>query len=122
MLRGATPCKFLIWFVPARRSQVTFAGQAGALTRLVAPPRVAISARMPSMAELERDLQGREVPAGGEGPLALERQDVGVVAGQAAVSERQGGVHRGLLDVGEQRRWDELAHVGGGGAEGPRRP
>ena len=40
------------------------------------------------------------------------------MAVQAAVSERQGGVHRGLLDVGEQRRRDELAHVGGGGAEG----
>ena len=33
------------------RSKVMFPGQVGALTRLVAPPRVAISARSPSMAD-----------------------------------------------------------------------
>ena len=51
MLRGPVAWRLRIWLVPASRSQVTFPSQAGALTRLVAPPSVAISARMPSMAD-----------------------------------------------------------------------
>ena len=36
---------------------------------------------------------------------------------QAGVPEGQRGVHRGLLDEGQQRRRDELAHVCGRGPE-----
>ena len=35
MLRGPAAWMLRIWFVPARRSQVTFPSQAGALTRLL---------------------------------------------------------------------------------------
>ena len=58
-------------------------------------------------------LQGRDLAGQGEGPRALQRQDVGVVAVQPAVSERQCGVEGRLLDVGQQSRGDPLVHVGG---------
>ena len=51
MLRGPVSWRFRIWFVLASRSQVMLPTQAGALTRLVAPPSVAISAKIPSMAD-----------------------------------------------------------------------
>ena len=92
-------------------------GQAGALTRLVAPPRVASCG---VDGALQGGLQGREVRGAGEGPGDLERRDVGVVPVQAGVAQGQCGVHGGLLHVGEQRRGDELADVRRGGAEGHR--
>ena len=61
-----------IWLVPASRSQVTFPSQAGALTRLVAPPSVAISARMPSMADCRVTCKVAQVSCRGEGPGVLE--------------------------------------------------
>ena len=57
-------------------------------------------------------LQRRDLAGQGEGPGALQRQDVGVVAVQPAVSER--GVEGRLLHVGQQSRGHSLVHVGGG--------
>ena len=66
---------------------------------------------------LQGDLQVAEVSCRGEGPGVLESEDLRVMAVQAGVPEGQRGVHRGLLDEGQQRRRDELAHVGGRGPE-----
>ena len=66
---------------------------------------------------LQGELQRVEVSCRGEGPGVLEGQDLRVVPVQAGVPEGQRGVHRGLLDEREQRRCDELAHVGGRGPE-----
>ena len=66
--QGPVACKFRIWLVPASRSQVTFPSQAGALTRLVAPPRVAISARIPSMADCRVTCRLLRSPAVAKGP------------------------------------------------------
>ena len=68
MLRGPVACKLRIWFVPGSRSQVTLPSQAGALTRLVAPPRVAISARIPSMADCRVSCSVLRSPAVAKGP------------------------------------------------------
>ena len=66
---------------------------------------------------LQCELQRVEVSCRGEGPGVLEGQDLRVVAVQAGVPQGQRGVHRGLLDEGQQGRCDELAHVGGRGPE-----
>ena len=66
---------------------------------------------------LQGDLQVAEVSCRGEGPGVLESENLRVVPVQAGVPEGQRGVHRGLLDEGQQRRGDELAHVGGRGPE-----
>ena len=66
---------------------------------------------------LQGELQRVEVSCRGEGPGVLEGQDVRVVPVQAGVPEGQRGVHRGLLDEGQQRRRDELTHVGRRGPE-----
>ena len=68
MLRGPVAWRLRIWLVPASRSQVTFPSQAGALTRLVAPPSVAISARMPSMADCRVTCRWLRSPAVAKGP------------------------------------------------------
>ena len=68
MLRGPVAWRLRIWFVPANRSQVTLPTQAGALTRLVAPPRVAISARIPSMADCRVSCSVLRSPAVAKGP------------------------------------------------------
>ena len=66
---------------------------------------------------LQGELQRVEVSCRGEGPGVLQGQYLRVVPVQAGVPEGQRGVHRGLLDEGQQRRRDELAHVGGRGPE-----
>ena len=66
---------------------------------------------------LQGELQRVEVSCRGEGPGVLEGQDLRVVPVQAGVPEGQRGVHRGLLDEGQQGRCDELAHVGGPGSQ-----
>ena len=109
-----------IWFVPASRSQVTFPSQAGALTKLVAPPRVAISARIPSMADCRVTCRLLRSPAVAKGPGVLEGEDLRVVPVQAGVPEGQRGVHRGLLDEGQQGHCDELTDVRGRGPEAHR--
>ena len=57
---------------------------------------------------LEAGLRTRQVGGGGEGPGALQRQDVGVVAVQPRVPEAQGRVQDRLGDLAQKR--------------GPRRP
>ena len=66
---------------------------------------------------LQGELQRVEVSCRGEGPGVLEGQDLRVMAIQPGVPQGQRGVHRGLLDEREQRRCDELAHVGGRGPQ-----
>ena len=66
---------------------------------------------------LQGHLQRVEVSCRGEGPGVLEGRYLRVVPVQAGVPEGQRGVHRGLLDKGQQGRCDELAHVGGRGPE-----
>ena len=66
---------------------------------------------------LQGELQRVEVSCRGEGPGVLEGQYLRVVAVQAGVPQGQRGVHRGLLDEGQQGRCDELTHVGGRGPE-----
>ena len=66
---------------------------------------------------LQGELQRVEVSCRGEGPGVLQGQYLRVMAVQAGVPEGQRGVHRGLLDEGQQRRRDELAHVCGRGPE-----
>ena len=98
MLRGPVACKLRIWLVPASRSQVTLPSQAGALTRLVAPPRVAISARIPSMRTAR--LQRVEVPCRGEGPGVLEGEDLRIMPVEAGVLEGLSGLVGRLRQVG----------------------
>ena len=96
MLRGATARKFL---VPAKRSKVMFPGQAGALTKLVAPPRVAIFREQAVDGALQRDLQGGELSAGGEGPGILQREDRRVGGAQPGVLQGLACIVGGLGDV-----------------------
>ena len=97
-----------IWLVPASRSQVTFPSQAGALTRLVAPPSVAISARMPSMADC-RVCRLLRSPAVAKG---LESEDLRVVPVEAGVLQGLSGLVGRLGQVGQKRRGNPLVHVG----------
>ena len=66
---------------------------------------------------LQGDLQRVEVSCRGEGPGVLQGQYLHVVAVQPGVPQGQRGVHRGLLDEGQQGRCDELTHVRGRGPE-----
>ena len=68
MLRGPVAWRLRIWFVPASRWQVTFPSQAGALTKLVAPPSMEISAKMPSMADCRVSCSVLRSPAVAKGP------------------------------------------------------
>ena len=61
---------------------------------------------------LQSELQRVEVSCRGEGPGVLEGQYLRVMAIQPGVPQGQRGVHRGLLDEGQQRRRDELADGG----------
>ena len=94
MLRGPVAWRLRTVLVPASRSQV--------LTRLVAPPRVAISARIPSMADCR---------VTGEGPGVLEGEDLRVVPVEAGVLS---GLVGRLGQVGQKRRSNPLVHVGQG--------
>ena len=87
--------------MPASRSQVTLPTQAGALTRLVAPP-------------LQGDLQVAEVSCRGEGPGVLEGEDLRVVPVEAGVLQGLSGLVGRLGQVGQERRCDSLVHVGRG--------
>ena len=66
---------------------------------------------------LQGQLQRVEVSCRGEGPGVLEGQDLRVMAIQPGVPQGQRGVQSRLVDEGEQRRCDELAHVRGRGPE-----
>ena len=69
---------------------------------------------------LQGDVQVAEVSCRGEGPGVLEGEDLRVVLVQAGVPEGQRGVHRGLLDEGQQGHCDELTDVRGRGPEAHR--
>ena len=80
------------------RSQVTFPSQAGGVDQVGGPTE-------------RGDLRQDSVDGGLQGEL--QRVEVSC--------QGQRGVHRGLLDEGQQGRCDELAHVGGRGPEVHRR-
>ena len=101
MLRGPVAWRLRTVLVPASRSQV--------LTRLVAPPRVAISARIPSMADC------RVTCLAWQGPGVLEGEDLRVVPVEAGVLEGLSGLVGLLSQVGQKRRRNPLVHVGEGG-------
>ena len=107
MLRGPVAWRFLIWFVPASRSQVMLPTQAGGFTRLVAPP-----SQNPVDGKLEGDLQRVEVSCRGEGPGILEGQYLRVVPVEACVLEGLPGLVGGLGEVGQERCRDPLVDVG----------
>ena len=83
--------------MPASRSQVTLPTQAGALTRLVAPPRVAISARMPSMADCRETCRLLRSPAVAKVPafwIRVVSVEAGVLQGLSGLVGRLGQVRQ----------------------------
>ena len=117
MLRGPVACKLRILIGPGQQVPGHVPQPGGGVDQVGGPTERGDLRQNAVDGRLQGELQRVEVSCRGEGPGVLEGQDLRVMAIQAGVPQCQRGVQSRLVDEGEQRRCDELAHVRGRGPE-----